>query len=183
MSECLDTPDRRGCFSEDLGKQKTSPTCALGQSQRLGGKTVGRKFVHIKRTRDMVMAKLTNHTRLLFVSSRMDVSRQTPARFLSWLPWVSTKRAWQRTSVSNLHGMHFQSFVVLTGVLSFIVNGKPVTAHIYEYTTQISITPELKQQGAERGIVPVQIIFCLKEKNQKKINSCVMLSFHSVCCC
>ena len=26
-------------------------------------------------------------------------------------------------------------------------------------------------EGAEKGIVPVQVIFCLKEKNQKKINS------------
>jgi chitin synthase len=29
----------------------------------------------------------------------------------------------------------------------------------------------LKIEGAEKGVVPVQIIFCLKEKNQKKINS------------
>ena len=29
----------------------------------------------------------------------------------------------------------------------------------------------MKIEGSERGIVPVQVIFCLKEKNQKKINS------------
>ena len=29
----------------------------------------------------------------------------------------------------------------------------------------------MKIEGAERGVVPVQVIFCLKEKNQKKINS------------
>jgi chitin synthase len=29
----------------------------------------------------------------------------------------------------------------------------------------------MKIEGSEKGIVPVQIIFCLKEKNQKKINS------------
>ncbi|KAG2361949.1 glycosyltransferase family 2 protein [Suillus spraguei] len=52
-----------------------------------------------------------------------------------------------------------------------IVNEKPVTAHIYEYTTQISVSPSMKIEGAEKGVVPVQIIFCLKEKNQKKINS------------
>ncbi|KAL0960546.1 hypothetical protein HGRIS_005585 [Hohenbuehelia grisea] len=57
------------------------------------------------------------------------------------------------------------------GIAKNIVNGKPVTAHIYEYTTQISVTPSLKIEGSERGHVPVQIIFCLKEKNQKKINS------------
>nr|VWO98184.1 Uncharacterized protein [Ganoderma boninense] len=57
------------------------------------------------------------------------------------------------------------------GVAKNVVNGKPVAAHIYEYTTQISVTPSMKLEGAERGIVPVQILFCLKEKNQKKINS------------
>lgn len=57
------------------------------------------------------------------------------------------------------------------GVAKNIVNGKPVTAHIYEYTVQVSVTPSMKIEGKERGIVPVQVIFCLKEKNQKKINS------------
>jgi len=52
-----------------------------------------------------------------------------------------------------------------------VINKKPVTAHIYEYTTQICLTPSLKIEGPEKGMVPVQIIFCLKEKNQKKINS------------
>ncbi|CAG8523397.1 11363_t:CDS:2 [Ambispora gerdemannii] len=51
------------------------------------------------------------------------------------------------------------------------VNEKDVTAHIYEYTTQISIDPDMKFKGADRGIVPIQILFCLKEKNAKKINS------------
>ncbi|EIW81631.1 glycosyltransferase family 2 protein [Coniophora puteana RWD-64-598 SS2] len=57
------------------------------------------------------------------------------------------------------------------GIAKNIVNGRPVTAHIYEYTTQISVTPSMKIEGAEKGIVPVQLLFCLKEKNQKKINS------------
>ncbi|KAI0250489.1 glycosyltransferase family 2 protein [Lactifluus subvellereus] len=57
------------------------------------------------------------------------------------------------------------------GIATNVVNGKPVVAHIYEYTTQISVTPSNKIEGAEKGLVPVQIIFCLKEKNQKKINS------------
>jgi len=41
--------------------------------------------------------------------------------------------------------------------------------------------------GAERGAVPVQIMFCLKEKNQKKINSHRSVSSYpgcgSVYCC
>lgn len=58
------------------------------------------------------------------------------------------------------------------GIAKQQVNGKDVTAHIYEYTTQIGM--ELKGNQVHlkpRSGVPVQMIFCLKEKNQKKINS------------
>ncbi|KAH9073616.1 chitin synthase-domain-containing protein [Lactarius deliciosus] len=51
------------------------------------------------------------------------------------------------------------------------VNGKPVSVHIYEYFTQIAVTKPNKIEGAERGIFLVQIIFCLKEKNEKEISS------------
>ncbi|KAK0548347.1 Chitin synthase 4 [Tilletia horrida] len=57
------------------------------------------------------------------------------------------------------------------GVAKNMVNGKNVEAHIYEYTTQLSVDPSLKFRGREKGIMPVQILFCLKERNQKKINS------------
>ncbi len=58
------------------------------------------------------------------------------------------------------------------GIAKQQVNGKDVTAHIYEYTTQVGLAIKndvvqlvtTKQQ-------PVQMLFCLKEKNQKKINS------------
>jgi chitin synthase len=58
------------------------------------------------------------------------------------------------------------------GIAKQQVNGKDVTAHIYEYTTQIGL--ELKGQTTvfkPRSGAPVQLLFCLKEKNQKKINS------------
>ena len=51
------------------------------------------------------------------------------------------------------------------------VDDKTVQAHLYEYTAQLSISPDMKFKGLEKGIVPTQIIFCLKEKNAKKINS------------
>lgn len=57
------------------------------------------------------------------------------------------------------------------GIAKNFVNQKAVQAHVYEYTTQVSLDSDLKFKGAEKGIVPVQMIFCLKEKNQKKLNS------------
>ena len=58
-----------------------------------------------------------------------------------------------------------------SGIAKNLVNQKEVTAHIYEYTTQVSLDSDLKFKGAEKGIVPCQMIFCLKEKNAKKQNS------------
>ncbi|KAI9485571.1 MAG: chitin synthase 1 [Benjaminiella poitrasii] len=58
-----------------------------------------------------------------------------------------------------------------SGIAKNVVDDKPVKAHIYEYTTQISIDPDMNIKGSDKGIVPVQVMFCLKEKNAKKINS------------
>ncbi|CDO75678.1 Glycosyltransferase Family 2 protein [Trametes cinnabarina] len=52
-----------------------------------------------------------------------------------------------------------------------MVNNKPVTAHLFEYTTTFGLDENLHFKYPDKGIVPTQIIFCMKEKNQKKINS------------
>ncbi|KAF2443044.1 glycosyltransferase family 2 protein [Karstenula rhodostoma CBS 690.94] len=57
------------------------------------------------------------------------------------------------------------------GIAKNHVNQREVTAHVYEYTTQVSLDSDLKFKGAEKGIVPVQMIFCMKERNLKKLNS------------
>lgn len=63
------------------------------------------------------------------------------------------------------------------GVLKRDVDGKETVAHIFEYTTQISITPNQElirpseDSKSNKTLSPVQFIFCLKQKNSKKINS------------
>lgn len=61
------------------------------------------------------------------------------------------------------------------GVMKRQVDGKDTVAHIFEYTTQLSVDakPSLVQPHGndDSNLVPVQMIFCLKQKNSKKINS------------
>ncbi|KAI5304575.1 Chitin synthase, class 2 [Ascosphaera pollenicola] len=57
------------------------------------------------------------------------------------------------------------------GIAKNVVNQKEVQAHVYEYTSQVSLDPDMKFKGAEKGIVPCQMVFCLKEQNSKKLNS------------
>ncbi|KAH9012181.1 hypothetical protein EDB85DRAFT_2281318 [Lactarius pseudohatsudake] len=58
------------------------------------------------------------------------------------------------------HAGHHQGSIAIN-----MVNGKPVSVHI------VAVAEPNKIEDAEREIILVQIIFCLKEKNQKKINS------------
>jgi chitin synthase len=57
------------------------------------------------------------------------------------------------------------------GIAKQQVNSEDVTAHIYEYTTQMAIETKKGVVQVRKGNVPVQMLFCLKEKNQRKINS------------
>lgn len=58
------------------------------------------------------------------------------------------------------------------GLAKNTVADKPVKAHIYEYTTMAGIKSVDKVVTfTNKKTVPVQMIFCMKERNQKKINS------------
>ena len=49
--------------------------------------------------------------------------------------------------------------------MTSVVKGRPVVAHVFEYTTSFALDPDLQFKYPDKGIVPCQIIFCLKEKN------------------
>lgn len=51
------------------------------------------------------------------------------------------------------------------------VKDRPVTAHIFEFTTSFCIDDTLSFKYPDRGVVPCQILFCMKELNARKINS------------
>lgn len=61
------------------------------------------------------------------------------------------------------------------GVIKKDVDGNETVAHIFEYTTQLSVTPSQQLirpvDDSPQTLPPVQFIFCLKQKNSKKINS------------
>ncbi|KAF9534888.1 putativechitin synthase [Crepidotus variabilis] len=94
--------------------------------------------------------------------------------------------AWQKITVAlivdGLEAMDKSVLDILAtigvyqdGIMKKQVDGKDTVAHIFEYTTQLSVdaTPQLvlPQANDANNLVPVQFIFVLKAKNQKKINS------------
>ena len=61
------------------------------------------------------------------------------------------------------------------GVMKKDVDGKDTVVHLFEYTTQLSVTPNQQlirpTNNDATDLPPVQMMFCLKQKNSKKINS------------
>jgi chitin synthase len=61
------------------------------------------------------------------------------------------------------------------GVMKKDIDGRETVAHIFEYTTQLSVTPNQQlirpHDDSAATLPPVQMMFCLKQKNTKKINS------------
>jgi hypothetical protein len=53
------------------------------------------------------------------------------------------------------------------------VNGEPTTMHMFEYTTQVCVDPDLNLVGSsdKKWVVPVQLMFCLKEQNKVQLPS------------
>ena len=62
--------------------------------------------------------------------------------------------------------------VVQESAMQGEVAGHAVTGHIFEYTSQVDWVDKGDGKGIEaKTSTPIQIVFCLKEKNAKKINS------------
>lgn len=61
------------------------------------------------------------------------------------------------------------------GIMKKDIDGKETVAHIFEYTTQLSVTANQQLirplDDGPSTLPPVQMMFCLKQKNSKKINS------------
>ncbi|TKA62283.1 Chitin synthase G [Cryomyces minteri] len=61
------------------------------------------------------------------------------------------------------------------GIMKKDIDGKETEAHIFEYTTQLSVTANQQlirpHDDGPSTLSPVQMLFCLKQKNSKKINS------------
>ncbi|KAJ5266492.1 Chitin synthase C [Penicillium angulare] len=61
------------------------------------------------------------------------------------------------------------------GIMKKSVDGRETVAHIFEYTTQLSVTADqqlVRPQGDEStNLPPVQMILCMKQNTSNKINS------------
>ncbi|KAG6920226.1 hypothetical protein DXG01_004995 [Tephrocybe rancida] len=136
-----------------------------------------------RRTELFIVITMYNEDEVLFCRTMYGVMRNiahlcTRKNSQTWGP-----NAWQKVVVcivadgrKKIHPRVLDCLTLL-GVyqpgdhMKNMVNNKEVTAHLFEYTTTFALDPNLHFKYPDKGIVSTQIIFCMKEKNQKKINS------------
>lgn len=100
--------------------------------------------------------------------------------------WNKGSEAWQKIVVTlimdgidpcdkDVLDMLATIGVYQDGVMKKNVDDKETVAHIFEYTTQLCVTPKQQlvrpAENNSSSLPPIQFIFCLKQKNSKKINS------------
>jgi len=164
--------------SEEMSTMRyTAATCDPDDFMRK--KYTLRPYLYGRKTELFIVMTMYNEDEILFVKTMNAVIKNVAhlcsrSRSRTWGPdgWkkvvvciVSDGRSKvnKRTlQVLNLMGCYQE------GIAKDSVGGKDVTAHIFEYTSQVVVTASGEVSA---GSCPVQIIFCLKEQNKKKLNS------------
>ncbi|KAK7190954.1 Chitin synthase, class 1 [Paraphaeosphaeria sporulosa] len=179
-----------GSFGEEFTKLRyTAATCDPNDFTLANGYNL-RPAMYGRHTELLIAITYYNEDKTLLARTLhgtmrniRDIARLKRSKF-----WNVGGPAWQKIVVclvfDGIDNVDKEVFDILAtvgiyqdGILKKDVNGKETVAHIFEYTSQISVTPEhhLVQPKAndESGanLPPVQFIFCLKQKNSKKINS------------
>ncbi|KZS97339.1 glycosyltransferase family 2 protein [Sistotremastrum niveocremeum HHB9708] len=164
--------------SEEMTKMRyTAATC--DPDQFMSSKYSLRQYLYNRHTELFIVMTMYNEDEGLFVKT-MNAVIKNIAHLCSrssskmWGP-----EGWKKVVVCIVSDgrkkINKRTLQVLTlmgcyqdGIAKDSVGGKEVTAHIFEYTSQVTVS-ESGEIG--RSACPIQILFCLKEQNKKKLNS------------
>lgn len=167
-----------GQKSEEMTTMRyTAATCDPDEFMRQ--KYSLRPYLYGRKTELFIVMTMYNEDEVLFTRTMNAVIKNVThlcgrSRSKTWGP-----EGWKKVVVCvvsdgrskiNKRTLHVLTLMGLyqEGIAKDSVAGKDVTAHIFEYTTSVvcSETGEVSM-----GACPVQIVFCLKEQNKKKLNS------------
>lgn len=138
-----------------------------------------RPYLYGRQTELFIVMTMYNEDEILFVKTMNAVLKNiahlcSRSRSNTWGP-----EGWKKVVVcvvsDGRNKVNKRTLQVLSlmgvyqeGIAKDSVAGKDVTAHIFEYTTSAIVT---STGEVSQGPCPVQILFCLKEQNKKKLNS------------
>ncbi|KAF8841959.1 glycosyltransferase family 2 protein [Paxillus ammoniavirescens] len=163
---------------EEMTKMRyTAATCDPDDFMRR--KYSLRPYLYGRRTELFIVMTMYNEDEVLFVRTMNSVIKNiahlcSRTRSKTW-----GSEGWKKVVVcvvsdgrSKVNKRTLQVLALMgcyqEGIAKDSVAGKDVTAHIFEYTSNVVVT---ETGEVSSGACPVQILFCLKEENKKKLNS------------
>ncbi|KAF9531863.1 glycosyltransferase family 2 protein [Crepidotus variabilis] len=164
--------------AEEFTKMRyTAATC--DPDQFMSSRYSLRQYLWGRQTELFIVMTMYNEDEVLFVKTMNAVIKNVAHlcsrnRSKMWGP-----EGWQKVVVcvvsDGRNKINKRTLQVLSlmgcyveGIAKDTVGGKDVTAHIFEYSSQVIVT---ETGEVSQGSCPVQILFCLKEQNKKKLNS------------
>ncbi|CCM03651.1 uncharacterized protein FIBRA_05795 [Fibroporia radiculosa] len=164
--------------NEEMTKLRyTAATCDPDDFMR--NKYSLRPYLYSRHTELFIVMTMYNEDEILFVKTMNAVIKNiahlcSRSRSKMWGP-----NGWQKVVVCVVSDgrskVNKRTLQVLTlmgcyqeGVAKDTIGGKDVTAHIFEFTSNVVIS---EKGEVSKSACPIQIIFCLKEQNKKKLNS------------
>ncbi|KAJ7750345.1 chitin synthase [Mycena metata] len=170
-------PAGKGAIEEFSKMRYTAATCDPDDFAR--SKYSLRPFLYGRHTELFIVMTMYNEDEVLFVKTMNAVIKNVAHlcgrdRSKMWGP-----EGWKKVVVcvvsdgrSKVNKRTLQVLSLMgvyqDGIAKDTVGGKDVTAHIFEYTSSVMVTASGE---VSQGTCPVQILFCLKEQNKKKLNS------------
>ncbi|KAI8834321.1 glycosyltransferase family 2 protein [Chytridium lagenaria] len=136
--------------------------------------------IEMKRTTEIfIVITMYNEDEILFLKTWKSIVKNVSYICARKKSSMWTKDGWKKIVVcivaDGREKIHRRTLTALglmgvyqEGVIKTSVNSEMVTAHIFEYTSTTLVEQDMT---VKEGTTPVQILFCLKEKNAKKINS------------
>jgi len=178
--------DVEGASDEFTHMRYTAATCDPDDFTIANGYNL-RPAVYSRHTELLVAVSYYNEDKVLLARTLHGVMQNI--RDICWLKktkfWDKGGPAWQKIVVCLIFDgidpcdkdvLDILAAVGLyqDGVMKKDIDRNETVAHIFEYTTQLSVTSEQQLVSPTvKGVAlpPVQMILCLKHKNSKKINS------------
>ncbi|ETS87290.1 Chitin synthase 1 [Pestalotiopsis fici W106-1] len=176
--------------SEEFSKIRyTAATCDPNDFTLLNGYTL-RQHIYNRHTELLIAITYYNEDKVLFartlhgvMQNIRDIVNLKKSTF-----WTRGSAAWEKIVVCLVFDGVDKADPGVLDLLATVgvyqddvrkhdVNGKDTTAHIFEFTTQLSVTPDQQlcrpnsDPDDASNLPPAQLLLCLKQKNSKKINS------------
>ncbi|KAG8862908.1 Chitin synthase, class 2 [Tulasnella sp. 330] len=167
-----------GATSDEMTKMRYT-ACTCDPDEFMQKKYSLRQYLYGRQTELFIVMTMYNEDEVLFCKTMNAVIKNiaflcSRTKSKTWGPdgWKKVVVCVVSDGRNKINGRTLKVLSLMgcyqEGIPKDTVGGKDVTAHLFEFTSQVMVTDTGEVSSSA---CPIQILFCLKEQNKKKLNS------------